>query len=418
MSGNILEPLVVGVFDVAKLSGKLLLKLLNIKEHFNVEEFFKTVGLKNKKDEYLKQIKLYPSEKGYVYLLAVPFGIGVSDLKKYQESLELQLRNKVDIRERKGYIEIEVITKELNDNIPYTLPVRERKDGIKFPIGESLNEKIILDLKENPHSYIVGTTGSGKSVCTKSILTSISNLYSPNELELYLCDLKRVELNLFSKLKHTKKFVYTVEDTTEVIADLLEETNNRYDLFMKNNVTSIFEYNKLQGVKKLKYQILYVEEIVLLLEDKKKTAMKLLKQLIAISRASGCYVFLTTQRPSNDVIDNVVKANINNRIVFKCEDSKNSMVALDQEGADKLKGKGHGLIKRGADIIEFQSFFITDEQVKELTRKYIVNNKAIKEPYSDYKNINEKVVVDKKEKPIKPKNVENELSDLSFLDNI
>lgn len=418
MSGNILEPLVVGVFDVAKLSGKLLLKLLNIKEHFNIEEFFKTVGLKNKKDEYLKQIKLYSSEKGYVYLLAVPFGIGVSDLKKYQESLELQLRNKVDIRERKGYIEIEVITKELNDNIPYTLPVRERKDGIKFPIGESLNEKIILDLKENPHSYIVGTTGSGKSVCTKSILTSISNLYSPNELELYLCDLKRVELNLFSKLKHTKKFVYTVEDTTEVIADLLEETNNRYDLFMKNNVTSIFEYNKLPGVKKLKYQILYVEEIVLLLEDKKKTAMKLLKQLIAISRASGCYVFLTTQRPSNDVIDNVVKANINNRIVFKCEDSKNSMVALDQEGADKLKGKGHGLIKRGADIIEFQSFFITDEQVKELTRKYIVNNKAIKEPYSDYKNINEKVVVDKKEKPIKPKNVENELSDLSFLDNI
>ena len=418
MSGNILEPLVVGVFDVAKLSGKLLLKLLNIKEHFNIEEFFKTVGLKNKKDEYLKQIKLYSSEKGYVYLLAVPFGIGVSDLKKYQESLELQLRNKVDIRERKGYIEIEVITKELNDNIPYTLPVRERKDGIKFPIGESLNEKIILDLKENPHSYIVGTTGSGKSVCTKSILTSISNLYSPNELELYLCDLKRVELNLFSKLKHTKKFVYTVEDTTEVIADLLEETNKRYDLFMKNNVTSIFEYNKLPGVKKLKYQILYVEEIVLLLEDKKKTAMKLLKQLIAISRASGCYVFLTTQRPSNDVIDNVVKANINNRIVFKCEDSKNSMVALDQEGADKLKGKGHGLIKRGADIIEFQSFFITDEQVKELTRKYIVNNKAIKEPYSDYKNINEKVVVDKKEKPIKPKNVENELSDLSFLDNI
>ncbi len=417
MSGNILEPLVVGVFDVAKLSGKLLLKLLN-KEHFNIEEFFKTVGLKNKKDEYLKQIKLYSSEKGYVYLLAVPFGIGVSDLKKYQESLELQLRNKVDIRERKGYIEIEVITKELNDNIPYTLPVRERKDGIKFPIGESLNEKIILDLKENPHSYIVGTTGSGKSVCTKSILTSISNLYSPNELELYLCDLKRVELNLFSKLKHTKKFVYTVEDTIEVIADLLEETNKRYDLFMKNNVTSIFEYNKLPGVKKLKYQILYVEEIVLLLEDKKKTAMKLLKQLIAISRASGCYVFLTTQRPSNDVIDNVVKANINNRIVFKCEDSKNSMVALDQEGADRLKGKGHGLIKRGADIIEFQSFFITDEQVKELTRKYIVNNKAIKEPYSDYKNINEKVVVDKKEKPIKPKNVENELSDLSFLDNI
>ncbi len=416
MSSNIFEPLVIGAFDAAKLSGKLLLKLLNIKPYFNIEEFFKTVELKNKKEHYPKQIKIYSSEKGYVYLLSAPIGLGISSFTKYKEALELQLKNKIEIRERKGYIEIEVITKELSENIPYTLPVRAKKEGIKFPIGESLNEKIILDLKENPHSYIVGTTGSGKSVCTKGILTSISNLYSPAELEFYLCDLKRVELNLFSKLEHTKKFVYTVEDTTEVIADLLEETNKRYDLFMQNNVTSIFEYNKLQGAKKLKYQILFVEEIVLLLEDKRKNAMKLLKQLIAISRASGCYVFLTTQRPSNDVIDNVVKANINNRIVFKCEDSKNSIVALDQEGAEDLKGKGHGLIKRGSDIIEFKAFNISDEQVKDLTKKYIATN-AINEPYKQYKVINDKVVSNEKEKPINDKSLDI-LEDLSFLNNI
>lgn len=416
MSSNILEPLVAGAFDAAKLSGKLLLKLLNIKAYFNIEEFFKTVELKNKKEHYPKQIKIYSSEKGYVYLLSAPVGLGLSSFTKYKEALELQLKNKIEIRERKGYIEIEVITKELSENIPYTLPVRAKKECIKFPIGESLNEKIILDLRENPHSYIVGTTGSGKSVCTKGILTSISNLYSPAELELYLCDLKRVELNLFSKLEHTKKFVYTVEDTTEVIADLLEETNKRYDLFMQNNVTSIFEYNKLQGVNKLKYQILFVEEIVLLLEDKRKNAMKLLKQLIAISRASGCYVFLTTQRPSNDVIDNVVKANINNRIVFKCEDSKNSIVALDQEGAEDLKGKGHGLIKRGSDIIEFKAFNISDEQVKDLTKKHIATN-AINEPYKQYKVINDKVVSNEKEKPINDKSLDI-LEDLSFLNNI
>lgn len=417
MSSSILDPLVVGIFDAAKLSGKLLLKILNIKEYFNIEEFFKTVELKNKKNHYPKQIKIYSSEKGYIYLISVPIGLSLADFNKHKGSLEIQLKNKIEIRERKGYIEIEVITKELNKNIPYSLPVRSKKEGIHLTIGENLSEIIELNLKENPHSYIVGTTGSGKSVCTKGILTSISNLYSPAELELYLCDLKRVELNLFSKLKHTKKFVYTVEDTTEVIADLLEETNKRYDLFMKHNVTSIFEYNKLQGVKKLKYQILYVEEIVLLLEDKKKTAMKLLKQLIAISRASGCYVFLTTQRPSNDVIDNVVKANINNRIVFKCEDSKNSIVALDQEGAENLKGKGHGLIKRGSDVIEFQSFNISDEQVKELTSKYIVNTRAIKELYSNYKKEINEIVVSEKEKSIKPKK-EITIEDLSFLDNI
>lgn len=410
---NLLTPIVGAFFDAAKVTTKLILKALDIKEYFDVEDFFKTIELKNKKEQYPKQIKIYSSDNGYVYLMSVPIGLGLSNFMKYKEPLELQLRHKIEIKERKGYIEIEVITKELSDNIPYSLPIKDKIEGIKFPIGKSLNEDIILNLKENPHSYIVGTTGSGKSVCTKSILTSITNLYSPNELELYLCDLKRVELNLFSKLKHTKKFVYTVEDTTEVIADLLEETNERYELFMKNNVTSIFEYNKLPGVKKLKYQILYVEEIVLLLEDKKKTAMKLLKQLIAISRASGCYVFLTTQRPSNDVIDNVVKANINNRIVFKCEDSKNSIVALDQEGAQDLRGKGHGLIKRGSDIIEFQSFNISDKQVKELTKKYIVGTRSIKD--SDKKLINSTVVSNESKMNLETKNI---LEDLSFLDNL
>ena len=116
----------------------------------------------------------------------------------------------------------------------------------------------------------------------------------------------------------------------------------------------------------------------MLLEDPKKKAMKLLKQLMAISRASGCYAIYTTQRPSNDVIDNVVKANTNNRIVFKCEDIKNSIVALDRPGAEKLRGRGHGFIKRGADIQEFQGYNITDNQVKEVTRKYI-SKEPIKE---------------------------------------
>lgn len=402
MSSNIIEPLIDGLFQSGKLVGKLVLDLLNIKEQFNLEKFFNIVGLKNKRDEYPKQIKIYESKKGYTYLVAVPIGLGLNDFEKYRNALEIQLRHKLEIKERKGYIEIEVISKKLPSNIKYSLPIRKNRDGIILPLGESLTSPIELNLRENPHSYIVGTTGSGKSVCTKSILTSISNLYYPSELELYLCDLKRVELNLFSKLKHTKKFVYTVEDTTEVIADLLEETNGRYDLFMKNDVTNIFEYNKLEGVKKLKYQILFVEEIVILLEDKNKNAMKLLKQLIAISRASGCYVFLTTQRPSADVIDSVVKANINNRIVFKCEDSKNSMVALDKEGAENLRGKGHGFIKRGSEIIEFQSFNISDEQVKSLIKKYSVNKRY------------DKIVAE----ATQIKQDKNIIEDLSFLDSI
>ena len=360
---NALQP----IFDLCWESGRIFFTWLFdgwIQPKINLDDFFIAANIKNSLGEYPRVVK----NNRTVFIVKVPLGLDLESFKIHQESLEMYLNSRIKIENSSGWIRIEML-KELPKVIEYEIQNRTAKH-IKFNIGKSSNKTITLDLKENPHTYVVGTTGSGKSVMTKVILTSIVDLYGPNELELYLCDLKMVELNLFRNLQHTKKFVYTVEDTTEVISDLLEETRRRYNLFMKNEVTNIFEYNKLKGVKKLKYQVLYIEEIVMLLEDKNKSAMKLLKQLIAISRASGCYVFLTTQRPDNTVIDNIVKANINNRIVLKCEDRKNSVVALDEEGAEKLRGNGHGFIKNGANVEEFQGYFISDNQVKEHTLKY------------------------------------------------
>ena len=404
---NVLEPVVDVIIDFCKLTYNIWFNSHN----FNFRDFFKKVKLCNKDEEYPKVIKTYQGKKGKIYLFRIPLGIDESHFKKHQRAIEIQLGEQIEIRNKGHFIEIETIEVELPTDIKYKLPQREKCEGIKIPIGKTVESDVVLDLRENPMSYIVGTTGSGKSVCTKVILTSLIDSYSHNDIELYLCDLKRVELNLFSKVKHCKKFVYTVEDTTEVIADLLAETNRRYDLFMKHDVTNIFEYNKLPGVKKLKYQILYLEEMIMLLEDPKKRAMKLLKQLMAISRASGCYAIYTTQRPSNDVIDNVVKANTNNRIVFKCEDIKNSIVALDRPGAETLRGRGHGFIKRGANIEEFQGYNITDNQVKEVTRKYIS-----KEPIKG-KEADEAPVIPGTISDITPPIKENEKQlDLSFLD--
>ena len=201
-SQNILEPIVNYTFETVKLTGKLLLKLLDIKEYFNIEEFFKTVDLKNKKSQYPKQIKIYSSEKGYIYLMSVPIGLSLEDFNKYKGSLEIQLKNKVEIKERKGYIEIEVITKELRSKINYTTPCRI-KDSIYIPFAETLGGTVCLDLKETPHTLCTGTTGGGKSVTTKNIITSVINLY-PNEVDLYLIDFKIVELSIFKKLKQCK----------------------------------------------------------------------------------------------------------------------------------------------------------------------------------------------------------------------
>lgn len=405
MSENILVLLVDSICDYSKWFYNLWFS----NNEFNFESYFKIVKLHSKNEIYPKKIKSYESTKGRIYLFNLPMGLSLKDFENHKEGIEAQLKENIDIRLNKGFVEIEIITKKLKESVLYQLPKRA-KDSIYIPIGESIEGIEGLDLKENPHSYIVGTTGSGKSVCTKGILTSLVNNYRPYEVELYLCDLKMVELALFRNLKHTKKFVYTVEDTIEVIADLLEETKNRYSLFMDYGVTNIFEYNKLSNIKRLKYQVLFIEEVVILLEDKKKRAMKLLKQLIAISRASGCYVFITTQRPSSDIIDNVVKANINNRIVFKVEDEKNSIICLDSTEAKDLKGKGHGILKVGSNKTEFQSYFIEDKQVKNYINRYITKEveKEIPHKFGKDKII---VCIDKeKEKEI--------LKDLSFLDNL
>lgn len=403
---NALQP----IFDLFWDAGKIFFTWVFdgwIEPKKSLDDFFKAANIKNSLGEYPEVV----IDNKTVFVVFVPAGLSVDNFLKHKDALELYLNNEVKMEASSGWVRIEML-KKLPKVIEYEIQNRTAKH-IKFNIGKSSNKTITLDLKENPHTYVVGTTGSGKSVMTKVILTSIVNLYSPNEVELYLCDLKMVELNLFRNLQHTKKFVYTVEDTTEVISNLLEETRRRYNLFMENEVTNIFEYNKLKGVKKLKYQVLYIEEIVMLLEDKNKSAMKLLKQLIAISRASGCYVFLTTQRPDNTVIDNIVKANINNRIVLKCEDRKNSVVALDEEGAEKLRGNGHGFIKNGANIEEFQGYFITDDQVKDYTLKY--QNKGTSKSLNFLKD----KLQDEGNKNVTGANEKvKKLSDLSFLDKL
>ena len=153
MSNNILEPVVNSLSDCFKVGLRCLYKVLNIKPYFDIENFFKQIEFKNKKEQYPTLIKTYESPKGYTYLLGVPCGISLDDFLKVKGALQIQLKNSVEIRERKGYIEIEVITVKLPSKIDYKVPPRI-KDTIYIPIGESLENTVYIDLSENPHSYI------------------------------------------------------------------------------------------------------------------------------------------------------------------------------------------------------------------------------------------------------------------------
>lgn len=361
----------------------LLGKCLNMDFYkgFDFESYFKNTNLYLQTDS----AKIYPKllyyelgDKYDLYTFSVPNGYGKQKLEQYKDGIELSIGYPIEYSFNKSNWVIRVKKGKLKSNIKYNHIYR--KNSLKIPIGESLDETLYINLRENATTLICGTIGSGKSVCTKSILTTLINNFNHNMLDITLCDLKKVELNLFKNVEHVTRFAYELDEVTEIIIDMLNECNKRYDLLMKNNVVDIYEYNKNRK-EKLPYKVLFIEEIVLLLQDKKHVGMDNLKQLLSICRACGIFVFITTQRPSCDVLDSVAKACINNRIVFKVEDSKNSLIALDSEGAEKLKGKGNGILKIGSESEEFQGYFISTNQTKELIKPFeiekIEENKEI-----------------------------------------
>ena len=394
---------------------------------FDFNSFFDSVGFKKKLDEKPKLLYKNKKEKKNVYIFSIPEGLSLSDFEKYKEAMEQQLNNQIDIRYENKRIIIDEITSKLKSNYPYLLPTKEDKEAFRIPVGASIYGIEYIYPDKIPHTLISGTTGSGKSVCTKSLLTSILSMFNEDEADVFLIDFKLVELNLFKNCKQVTKYVYETEEAVEVIADLLEECKRRYKLFQDTNVTNLKEYNKKFPNKKLKHQFIFIEEFVMFSEE--KVGMKMLRKLASLSRASSQFIFLSCQRPDNTVIDNVFKANVGNRLCFRTEDSKNSIVILDREGAEKLKGNGHGIYKTGAKDIEFQGYNIQDGDIEKYIKKYkVVKRTEAPEVAPEKSNKKEckkiKKAPDIKDIPRaktninKNKNNSNTIYDLSFLDRL
>ena len=413
---NLLAPLVDALWNFFKWSYDIWFG----GDTFNFNSFFDSVGLKNKLDEKPKLLDKHKKENKNSYIFSIPEGLSLSDFEKYKEAIEQQLNNKIEIKYENKRIIIDEITSKLKSNYPYILPTKEDKEAFRIPVGASIYGTEYIYPNKIPHTLISGTTGSGKSVCTKSLLTSILNMFTKDEVDVFLIDFKLVELNLFKQCNQVVKYVYEIEDAVEIIADLLEECKKRYKLFQDTNVTNLEEYNKKFPNKKLKKQFIFIEEFVMFSEE--KVGMKMLRKLASLSRASSQFIFLSCQRPDNTVIDNVFKANVGNRLCFRTEDSKNSMVILDREGAEKLKGSGHGIYKTGAKDIEFQGYNIQDEDIEKYIKKYKVAKSArvaeiAPETSNIIKKAPDKTDISRANSNIN-KNNSNKIYDLSFLDKL
>ena len=228
-------------------------------------------------------------------------------------------------------------------------------------------QPIVADLDDMPHLLIAGTTGSGKTVCVNSLISSLLFKSSPNELKFLMVDPKMVELMPFNGLPHLLCPVITESKKVHIALNwVVSEMEERYRLLAKVGARNIESYNEKQ--EKLPYIIVIVDEFADLMTVSRDQIENAITRLAQLSRAVGIHLILATQRPSVDVITGVIKANLPARISFKVASKVDSRTVLDMNGADKLLGKGDMLFLRPGEAkpIRIQCTLVSDKEINRI----------------------------------------------------
>jgi S-DNA-T family DNA segregation ATPase FtsK/SpoIIIE len=255
---------------------------------------------------------------------------------------------------------------------------------LPISLGRDLEGRpIIADLARMPHLLIAGATGSGKSVCINTIITSLVYRYTPAELRMLMIDPKMVELSMYNALPHLRHRVVTDnKDAAHVLKWAVWEMQDRYELLHANQARNVVDFNaKLAAgaplVKpngeayeagRLPYVILFVDELadlIMTVQAEVETPLALLAQK---ARAIGIHLVLATQRPSVNVITGLIKANFPCRIAFRVASKIDSRTILDQNGAEALLGNGDMLFMPPgkSDLMRLQGAFVATEETERL----------------------------------------------------
>ena len=278
----------------------------------------------------------------------------------------------------KAAVGIEVPNKEKNSvNIREILEAPEfvsAKSKLTVALGKDISGNIITgDISKMPHGLIAGATGSGKSVCTNSIIISLLYKNSPDELKLLLIDPKTVEFEPYNGIPHL--LVPVVTDPRKAAGALgwaVTEMEKRYKMLSDRKVRNIEEYNafveKLEDpeVEKMPYIVIMIDEFADLMQTASKEVEDSIARIAAKARAAGIHLLLATQRPSVDVITGVIKANIPTRIALTTSSQIDSRTIIDSAGAEKLLGRGDMLFSPvGTNKPKrVQGCFVSNEEIK------------------------------------------------------
>ncbi len=205
------------------------------------------------------------------------------------------------------------------------------------------------DLARMPHILIAGTTGSGKSGCINTILTSVLLRATPDDVRMILIDPKRIELSYYESIPHLlAPVVSSPKEATAVLANVIGEMERRYEQLSKVRARNLPEANRAfreRGEPQLPYLLVVIDELADLMMISPQAVEDAIIRLAQKSRAVGIHLVLATQRPSVDVITGMIKANVPSRIAFAVSSQTDSRVIIDQGGAESLLGQGDMLFK-------------------------------------------------------------------------
>lgn len=304
-------------------------------------------------------------------------GVKVSKITNLAEDIALQLATssvRIEPVPGKAAIGIEIPNRTLESvqlrEVLENPQFQEASSKLTVGLGMDISgQAIFADIGKMPHLLVAGATGSGKSVCINTLISSILFKATPDEVKLILIDPKMVELSNYNGIPHLMVPVVTdPKKASSVLNWAVQEMEKRYSIFANHGVRDIKSFNRRYTQEKLPLIVIVIDELADLMMVSPKDVEDAICRILQKARAAGIHMILATQRPSVNVITGIIKANLPSRISFAVSSQVDSRTILDRGGAETLLGKGDMLFSpQGASKpIRVQGAFISDEEVEML----------------------------------------------------
>jgi len=304
-------------------------------------------------------------------------GVKVSKITNLAEDIALQLATtsvRIEPVPGKAAIGIEIPNRILESvqlrDVLENPAFQEAQSKLTVGLGMDISgQAIFADIGKMPHLLVAGATGSGKSVCINTLISSILFKAAPDEVKFILIDPKMVELSNYNGIPHLMVPVVTdPKKASSVLNWAVQEMEKRYAVFASHSVRDIKSFNRRYVEEKMPFIVIVIDELADLMMVSPRDVEDSICRILQKARAAGIHMILATQRPSVNVITGIIKANLPSRISFAVSSQVDSRTILDRGGAETLLGKGDMLFSpQGAPKpIRVQGAFISDEEVEML----------------------------------------------------